>query len=178
MAIRNDVKLVDRYMGIMGKHWRDKGMLDWLRKSIGCLAELEDGRILLIKKPSIETRFCFGEHDWNYDEVLRFAHGTARTAGYFRHENLKGWDEFIKALTEKKDWDSDEVVLVSGYDKEVVEISLARWNTEGEKVSGKNREIVLGAVKRVRDDMEKRVNAYLKRYGTEKIRTWTYWADA
>ena len=38
------------------------------------------------------------------------------------------------------------------------------------------RQTVLSAYKQIREDFEKRLNTYLKRYGLSKIDTWTYWA--
>ena len=33
------------------------------------------------------------------------------------------------------------------------------------------------AQKQEYEKFEKRLKSYLKRYGTEKLKTWTYWAD-
>jgi hypothetical protein len=41
-----------------------------------------------------------------------------------------------------------------------------------------DRLAILEGLKREREKFDKRLQTYLKRYGTSKIRTWTYWADA
>lgn len=41
-----------------------------------------------------------------------------------------------------------------------------------------DRKNILAALKHERAKFEKRLNAYLKKYGLSKVRTWSYWADA
>ncbi len=47
-----------------------------------------------------------------------------------------------------------------------------------EKMTDADRMAILAGMKREREKFDKRLQAYLKRYGTSKIHTWTYWADA
>ena len=42
---------------------------------------------------------------------------------------------------------------------------------------GKNKEIIREAFETEIAKFEKRLDAYLKKYGTSKLRTWTYWQD-
>ena len=51
-------------------------------------------------------------------------------------------------------------------------------NTEiQEPITAEDLKNYAEAVKFVRDNFEKKLNSYIKRYGTKKLRTWTYWVD-
>jgi hypothetical protein len=45
-------------------------------------------------------------------------------------------------------------------------------------MTSEQRAEIIKALEWSRGEFEKRLNTYLKRYGTSKIHTWTYWADA
>ena len=46
------------------------------------------------------------------------------------------------------------------------------------KATETERSLYLAELARVRKAFRKRLDAYLKRYGTKKLHTWSYWADA
>lgn len=46
------------------------------------------------------------------------------------------------------------------------------------EATAEDRANILAALKHERAKFEKRLNAYLKKYGVSKVRAWSYWADA
>ena len=66
---------------------------------IGVLVRLEDGSIVNIEKPRIETHFCFGESGYDYDEAQAAADRAAASENYFRVKNLSKYQETIDILS-------------------------------------------------------------------------------
>ena len=61
------------------------------------------------------------------------------------------------------------------------EIGGKELTVRGDKVRMATKEeiqILIDAYEQARAIHEKKVDAYLKRYGTSKVRSWTYWRDA
>lgn len=196
-AKRNDDKaLLDEYMQEMGKAWTSKDMLDHFRKNFSSAVRLQNGGILFFEKPRIENRFCFPDEGPAYDNYCYVTENDERLKNYFLKQNLGGFDADIEKL---KSLDHDECKTLfiqrESYTGETAPLNLWQWRfwNEGEmkiwpsqfpsvgnyeKMCEADRKVILEGVKHEREKFEKRLNAYLKRYGTGKILTWTYWADA
>jgi len=199
--------LLEEYMKEYEKVWPDdKSMLDYCRKEFSGAVRLQNGGILYFEKPSIKTEFCFGYSTCGqgaeYDEANNAAR-SARTEGYFLHANLDEMDERIRALElnccyPEGEWNGTYDNLTwyiqrKSYCSQKEELNLFEFRawreydvenepwryTPGsyEKMSDADRMTILGGMKREREKFEKRLRAYLKRYGTTKLRTWTYWLD-
>ena len=52
------------------------------------------------------------------------------------------------------------------------------WDQERRIATKEEIELILEAVKEAAEAHEKKVNTYLKKYGTSKVHSWTYWRDA
>lgn len=139
-----------------------------------------------------------------YDEASS-ACRAAKSEDYFLRANLDDMDETIKALEcncrydhEKGEWNrrydgmtwyivrqeyhsqKEPVNLYEfhAYRECDVESEPWRYNKENcTKMSDADRKTILAAMKHERGKFEKRLQTYLKRYGTSKLRTWTYWVD-
>lgn len=102
----------------IGETWADKQKwLDYYRKTTERLLELENGTIVGIKKPRIETDFCFG-YGWNgistvddSDNAYNSAESVKNDGGkYFIKQNTKTIKEQIAQLKGEKtenDWSGD-----------------------------------------------------------------------
>lgn len=195
MREKKEGGLWDQYRLALSRVWKDGGkkggMFDYCLKKTDFLVELEDGSILPIDKERIETSFCFG---YGYcgrsteEEEMRasdMAERVEKDGGvYFMKENLKGINNRIKDLEGHLKlfiidayWDQPENPRLSSY--MVLWHDIDRYeSTPGFREAGNSdRERILAGLKKERDSFTKRLETYLKRYGTSKLRTWTYLSD-
>lgn len=176
--------------------WKNDGkMIDFCCKKISRAIKIEDEKIFIWEKPSIETHFCFGESGYDYAEAQNMAAHARTSEQYFKRENLKDYDAIIEALAgngkgyyyNRTPYIRNESYYRTG------ELSLCKlaWfcpsELERATEDEKNRirlmyenelEAILEGYKAERATFEKRLDAYLKRYGLSKIHSWTYWRDA
>ena len=186
MTKQEEAELKAEYMELIaaneGESWRK-----FYESRIGVLVRLSDGRIVNISKPSIETSFCFGESGYDADDALRMADYARRSEEHFRSENLKKYKTMIDILARNShNYGIREDVWVGNSYRDkpgiaYVEVGDAwdRWKNEPiPTVSEEDRERLLEGYRKAYAAFEKRINAYLKRYGLSKVRSWTYWRDA
>ena len=154
---------------------------------IGGLVKLTDGSIVLIRKPKIETDFCFGESGYDADEKAGMADRARSSESYFRSENLKDLKSVIDFLS--RDDDEPFVRDNSAIVEPTYKAGISNFyrgslfdRHSGKKVfdeiSEEDRERLLEGYRKVYAAFEKRIDAYLKRYGLSKVHAWTYWLDA
>ena len=151
------------------------------RTTAACV-KLPEG-FYLIGKPSIENKFCFEDEGPDYDLYKSLRADEEKLRAYFLNANLSDFDVKLKFLEE-----GDDPVLVTA-DKygsntawiRTKQYSVDYWDAVREgwrQLTDEERKAVAAALRFVRDGFEKRLQAYLKRYGVSKIQTWTYWANA
>ena len=76
------------------KVWHgDEKMTDYCTKKASCVIDLR-GYLVDFDKPSIETRFCFGEHGYDFDEVAETCHRASESEQYFMRYNMEHTDAF------------------------------------------------------------------------------------
>lgn len=199
------------------KAWDSERMIKYCVGKVAEVAELPNGDLITIDKEGIETRFCFGESGYDYDDAARMAAHARTSEDYFKAENMKNFNGWVEDLENAKktlagEWSNGvSYVLVIGAtaytgqreDCRLRYISLERFTSvldacggsasleelPGRAISlnGKKNcrvatveeiEIILAAYKRARAAHEKKVDAYLKRYGLSKVNSWTYWREA
>lgn len=170
--------------------WKnDQKMVDFCVKKTAHFVELTTGQIVAIEKPSIEKNFCFGYRSTydmeEYEEANRAANYAAKSADYFKSENLRQIDSIIDQLN-GKDW-AIEYRIIPAYYRQPGESILANvrgyyWHDEYgrkyPKLEGEDLARILDGYQIVRKSFEKRLDAYLKRYGMSKVNTWSYWTEA
>lgn len=175
----------------------DKHMTDYVRKNCDEVIELEDGDLVEIEKPRIETRFCFGYglYGVSTDEDMREAEKMRRYAqeseDYFLKENLKGIEGMLKDLRDK-DVYFYKYVRFTGCndDSKIKGISRCTFchTPENEpwrysnmrslkELTETERQNIINGYENVKARFEKRLRTYLRRYGTKKLTTWTYLVD-
>lgn len=180
------VDILNYYTKVWGE---DKKMIDHCVKSVHYAIRLSNGLILVVEKPSIKTTFCFGESGYDYDEAFNMAYNVARTEEYFKTKNLSYIDntlEELKLLRERDQFGSPKAYAylnVYSYtkcaDRVLCEVFTDKYSyREREQLPAEDIDAVIGLYEQVRADFEKRINTYLKRYGTSRLKTRTYWLDA
>ena len=193
MATQKELKA--KYLEIVQKevYRNDPKMIDYLNKEISQVIELSNGDLVALEKPRIEKHFCFGYSDSRYDtEDFDRANEMARYASesreYFKNENLKQFKTDIERL-EKGELYTRVYYYNSPKDSKIKHIAFCsdiyyNWNLSEEqrkeytKITGDDLEIVKTAYLEEMAKFEKRLDSYLKRYGMEHIKTWSYWRDA
>lgn len=151
--------------------------------------------LLTIEKPDIETSFCFGygycgmSTIEDYEDASNMAQHAKTNEQYFIDENLKDYNERISNLKECLESDFEKVVFQSKYIKtsNLINYTIAnQWEIDNEPYRFNNivsiatdEEInaIIEMLEQAKALFEKRLNAYLKRYGLSKIRSWTYLSD-
>lgn len=181
------------------KAWDSARMIDFCCGEISRAAWLPNGMLFVWKKPKIETSFCFGYSDSrydteDYDRANRMAEHAGNSEEYFKSENLKDFNAVIEAFNgngegyyrNRRPYVRRESYISVG-DLNLCSVSWYRpWELEelhdGERerlreASDAELEIIIAGYKEEREAFEKRLNAYLKRYGMSKVRSWSYWRD-
>lgn len=193
--------LLDEYMQEWTKVWKDKGMMDYNRKRFSGAVRLQNGGILFFEKPTMETKFCFHDEGPQYEHYKELMADEEMLKRYFLRKNLDDFDEGIKRLSDDREWADGYLHTDRGhrlyiqrlsYTSETAPlnlwkyIALDEWDVQAhpsfypgiEPMTEDDRKKILAGLRSERDKFEKRLQTYLKRYGTSKLHTWTYWADA
>ena len=148
---------------------------DYYRKQYLGAVKVDDGYIM-ISKPSIETKFCFADEGPDYEYYKELMADNKRLEAHFMADNLSGLDKKIKDL------ESGFPMVVSSvyYDgrKSYCRVESNWPNPDDKPMSAELRAELIRAYRWSRSMFEKRLQSYLKRYGTSKLHTWTYWRDA
>ena len=184
----------------VAEHWkRDNRMIEYCTKKAQEVIKIGKG-FFIIEKPRIETSFCFGhgycgistrEQEQDAFDMADYAQSNGK---YFFNKNMEGLRRRIKAFSELGP--NSKVLYKNNSSYYTVELCKTdrpyqdkegKWHDmtscyfSGDKYDGylNQEEIksVLEAHKRVAASFEKRLKTYLKRYGTSKLRTWTYLVD-
>lgn len=128
---------------------------------------------LLPDKASIQGSFWFHGEGPNYDYYLEVTKDEESRRAYFLAENLDQFDveEAEKALDEFGVYEYEQ----DG--QKVINIARSQWVDGLRPATESEKSEILRALKWCREKFEKRLDAYLKRWGTSKLRFGTYWAD-
>ena len=130
-------------------------------------------------KPSIKTEFCHPDEPM---EEARKWMLYARTYEHFHNENIAALDNSIESLKEAhlgdlcgafifRDWDG---LYTWGINTDRYYL---RNDAQPQPMTEEQREAIINAAAIVREGFEKRLQTWWKRYGADKLRCWTYWAD-
>lgn len=171
-----------------GESWRK-----YFNSSIDRVVKLEDGRMIAIEKPSIHKEFCFGYHTsfpgYNYDEANHMARYANESENYFMSENMRQINDKIEDLNRSRSrWTPKSAIQYNGAKAESKVCYLKWYDAFDERewehkdtdrdVTDEDMKKIMAAYEETKADFEKRLNTYLKKYGMNHVRTWTYWADA
>ena len=152
------------------------------KENIGAV-RLSNGWFFLLEKSKIENHFCFQGEGPEYEFYKTLVDDEEKMKEYFVFENLEGIEKKIKQIQEKK----DDIIFVRHYqDRAICDVFVSYeydrfyGHSTAEKYipTDDDRKNIINALIYQRDQFKKRLETYLKKYGTSKIKTWTYWADA
>lgn len=182
-------KLKDEHKALLKEVWADHpDMVDYCLKEYDLLVKLDNEMIVAIKKPRIQTHFCFGyrlsrEDTEEYDNASNMARYAARSQKYFIDENMKPLNEWVTILSDH----NTDLYLTNQYYAQSNDIlkkieyfghcKLPADMSSYTLVTDKHREVLLMAYMEEVNRFTKRLNTYLKRYGMSKVKTWPYWED-
>ena len=161
----------------------DKSDVDYYKKYFVGAVKMQGG-YYLIEKPSINNRFCFHDEGEDYEFYKKLmADKETRLANYFKSENLACFDNKIEKITKGEEYTEDKRVWWNScYNDKRIELcfysSYNRCDEGYTLCTDEEKKLILKGLKFGRELFERRLDSYLKRYGTSKLHTWTYWADA
>ena len=148
--------------------------------------KVDEKHFITFDKQDIEKSFCFGwscQGGMTYEEATDMCHNFSEAD--FKAGNLKRFDNKyihrLKAIEEKQIKLKREYVTSKELGAEIMYITTDR-DVSGDitlsvEDSTRLREAYKQKVQDLRNEFEKRLDAYLKKYGLSKIRRWTYCAD-
>ena len=160
-----------------------------------------DNSFLCFDKPRIQTRFCFGYglNGVSTQEDFEGARSQERNMETnqqaFINANLEGLNKSVEEIkTFIKQWiDQEEKFFSSRHNKIFIcknsydHLAYLAWSWDYDNIRNKDAIIkeatkedlllIIEVYKQQIENLKKRLNIYLKRYGLSKLTTWTYLVD-
>ena len=187
------VKYEEACKDVWGK---DTKMVDYEMKNIVCLIPICDGKsVICLNKPTIEKEFWFGESDMGQgpsheDNCKRMNYVHLTLKDYFMNENLSKVDDMINkikdAINDKSCYvpkrfayyykcPDDHFIQSFGFENPYNGYRICTGNSY--ELSKNDLKIILEGYKFYREKFVKRLESYLKKYGTSKMSVRSYWID-
>lgn len=129
--------------------------------------------VYLLPKYKIDNVFYFHDEGPNYDFYKELYNDENKIKDYFITQNLSVYDYLIKDIKEHTTYLE---VLKNNRVNLIINESYSNRNNLS-KATDKDKQELIIALEWAKNNMIKRLNTYLKRYGTSKIHLKTYWAD-
>ena len=190
-----------------GKFWKlRKSMIEHGVSQCAATAVLFTGEIIPVDKQHIITHFCFGESGSDYEDAGRMAQHARTSEDYFLQENMahfNRWTEMLEAAVNGECYvgiatmywhqpedcrlrnaikiDLRNILEACGGSCRIEDLpgkTVTLGTTAYRIATPQELRVILEAWRYAGAAHEKKVRAYLKRYGTSKVRSWTYWRDA
>ena len=171
---------------LFAETWKDEKMIKYEVNNTLSAFDLR-GKTITIEKKKIKTNFCFGyslsRYDTeDYDNANRMAEYAQKNTMYFIRENHanSNYGKIINLLNNsnwkfyarQRYYTGDNLYSI-GYCRVWENIPENAFELTEEEKAAYKRELVK-AIK----EHHKKIMIYLKRYGMEKVNTWSYWRDA
>ena len=184
-------ELRERYREIQKKRWSsNEKMINFCVDSVTRFVLLDNGSIAIILKPPIKKSFCFGYsfdsgNNDSYDRALSMVEHASTKDDYFLEKNLEEMLKKKERLNgEFRDYGNNLLhpcIYQDHSSKEVSEIAFRNDEDIREggytKLSENERKAFVEAYDIEIEAFQKRLLAYLKRYGLSNINVWSYWRD-
>lgn len=129
--------------------------------------------VYLLPKYKIDNVFYFHDEGPNYDFYKELYNDENKIKDYFISQNVSVYDYLIKDIKEHTTYLE---VLKNNRANLIINESYSNRNNLS-KATDKDKQELIIALEWAKNNMIKRLNTYLKRYGTSKIHLKTYWAD-
>lgn len=161
------------------RYGEDGGMADWKVGKTSAFIDFGDV-LVTFDRPHVKTDFWFGEHTYDYDEVVAHRDSVSKSEDWFIKENLRdteaGW-----AIGRLDDNAAAFLVRTREDDSRLAAIEFeSRYPIRGEvvrRLADDEAETLRAVLEDELAKFEKRLRSYLKRYGLTKCRYSVYWAD-
>lgn len=151
-----------------------RGDLEYYKSRFSTGIRFPEG-VYLFQKPRIENDFCFSDEGPEYDYYKELCNDKKLLEEHFIAHNMEQVREPKEGETMyiiKDSWSTDGRVYISwaNYPYSAND-QIVREATEREEQEYRLQ------LRAVRAEFGKRVDRYLKRFGTSKLHIWSYWAD-
>lgn len=152
-----------------------RGDLEYYKSRFSTGIRFPEG-VYLFQKPRIENDFCFRDEGPEYDYYKELCNDKKLLEEHFIAHNMEQVREPKEGETMyiiKDSWSTDGRVYIrwSNYPYIPARDQIVREATEREEQEYRLQ------LRAVRAEFGKRVDRYLKRFGTSKLHIWSYWAD-
>lgn len=173
----------------------DAGVTGWDREGVGNVGFIQ-GKLILFKRPNIDTSFPFDDENEAAMAMLReFCNNSEKAHEYFINKNLRGEPKLLDYFLSDDDVNkpyymcySKLVIFKYPQDKHwtvdhLKKSDMDNWLRDHEEyepsvLDNVDEELFHQFLLNERQKFEARLNSYIKRYGVEKCRYWSYWANA
>lgn len=152
-----------------------RGDLEYYKSRFSTGIRFPEG-VYLFEKPRIENDFCFRDEGPEYDYYKELCNDKKLLEEHFIAHNMEQVrepkeDETMYII--KDSWSTDGRVYIrwANYPYIPARDQIVREATEREQQEYRLQ------LRAVRAEFGKRVDKYLKRFGTSKLHIWSYWAD-
>ena len=174
---RNSGGYPDTAMGgqkVVIEYGEKRGDLEYYKSRFSTGIRFPEG-VYLFQKPRIENDFCFRDEGPEYDYYKELCNNKKLLEEHFIAHNMEQVREPKEGETMyiiKDSWSTDGRVYIrwSNYPYSADD-QIVREATEREEQEYRLQ------LRAVRAEFGKRVDRYLKRFGTSKLNIWSYWAD-
>ena len=131
----------------------------------------------LIDKPSIKNKFCFRDEGPDYEHYCKLHDDDSLMRKYFISENESEFTDKLNRI-----YDGEEIRLHDQDYRHMTNLYIGCWSwgesKQGREATEEEKKLLMDGINFGLSLFRKRLDSYLKRYGTSKLHTWTYWADA
>lgn len=174
---RNSGGYPDTAMGgqkVVSEYGEKRGDLEYYKSRFATGIRFPEG-VYLFQKPRIENDFCFSDEGPEYDYYKELCNDKKLLEEHFIAHNMEQVREPKEGETMyiiKDSWSTDGRVYIrwANYPYSAND-QIVREATEREEQEYRLQ------LRAVRAEFGKRIDRYLKRFGTSKLHIWSYWAD-
>lgn len=148
----------------------------YLKNHVGAIKF--DNGYYLIDKQHIENSFCFADEGPEYDFYKSLCADNNKMEKYFLQENRSTFKNRLDYM--KK---NNKLFLVESKNNKIINCQIPvniyqEQECNGTEATPEQRKLYIEGITFGLQQLDKRLNAYLKRYGVSKLHTWSYWRDA
>ena len=175
---RNGGEYPDTAMGgqkVVSEYAEKRGDPEYYKSRFSTGIRFPEG-VYLFQKPRIENDFCFRDEGPEYDYYKELCNNKKLLEEHFiahNMEQVREPKEGEKMYIIKDSWSTDGRVYIrwADYPFGAANDQIVREATEREEQEYRLQ------LRAVRAEFGKRIDKYLKRFGTSKLQIWSYWAD-
>ena len=175
---RNGGEYPDTAMGgqkVVSEYAEKRGDPEYYKSRFSTGIRFPEG-VYLFQKPRIENDFCFRDEGPEYDYYKELCNNKKLLEEHFiahNMEQVREPKEGENMYIIKDSWSTDSRVYIrwADYPFGAANDQIVREATEREEQEYRLQ------LRAVRAEFGKRIDKYLKRFGTSKLHIWSYWAD-